>query len=400
MNSSIIRVSDILNNAKKIISSGLSDGYNFDEINALEYFNELLENSACPTPIFSGIIIMEREDDDYTVIDGLQRLTTINLLLCALCENYKNTSEKNEDSKNKIFNRYLTKQGNPILNLLGEENELFKRILFSKELSKKDLKSKLCKTYQSFLSEIKEQKIQGTELFRIISKIQFMVIITEKAEVPIRELYQALNNKKDKSQINLITSYIYQRGGGGIWQKTIDDFKEIGGIELFETFLKDFLTLQSEGKLPNNNALYNKFRSYFSKISKYLETQKIIDNICRYGQYYLKIYNAEFENPEINEQIVILNSNDGRDAYPYLIEVVDDLENHHITPHIFLNILMMINTVVKERKENPNSETQIDFTSLSKELNKMLVLKDYTPQNIDEEKITINEMNKLTTFGV
>ena len=390
MNSSIIRVSDILNNAKKLISSGLSDGYNFDEINALEYFNELLENATCPTPIFSGIIIMEKEDDEYTIIDGLQRLTTINLLLCALCENYKNTTEKNEDSKNKIFNRYLTKQGTPILNLLGEENKIFQRILFSNELSKKDMKSKLYQTYQSFLNEIKEQKIQGTELFRIISKIQFMVIITEKAEVPIRELYQALNNKKDKSQINLITSYILQRGGEGIWQNTIEDFKEIGGIELFETFLKDFLTLQSEGKLPNNNALYNKFRSYFSKISKYLETQKIIENICRYGQYYLKIYNADFENTEIKEQIVVLNSNNGRDAYPYLIEVMDDLENRHITSHVFLNILMMINSVVKNRKENPDSESQIDFTSLSKELNKMLVLKDYAPEATNEKKIRIS----------
>lgn len=402
MNSSIISLSEILSAAKNLVSAGFSAGYNFDEINAAEYFEEILESSMLPSPIFSGILIMEKSEDKYIIIDGLQRITTINLLLCALCENYKNTSKKNEEAKDKIFSRYLISDNKPKLKLIREEQGIYKKILFSQELSKDEAESNLVKTYQSFLNKIKEHRISGTELFRIIAKIQFMIIMTDKSEISTRELYQALNNNKDKSQINLISDFIAQKSDSiGIkWQKTITFYKESGHQDLLEEFIRDFLTIQNDGKIPNKNALYNNFKSYFSKISKYLTFEKIIKNMCQYAKNYLKIVDADFEDDETKGQIIILNENKGQDSYPYLMEVLDDLENGHINREVFLDILTMINSFIKNRQENTLSEVTIDFTGLSKELNKMLVLKDYVPKIIDENKLTINELNNLSTFGV
>lgn len=170
MNSSIISLSEILGTAKSLVSAGFSSAYNFDEVNAAEYFDEILESSTFPSPIFSGILIMEKSEDKYIIIDGLQRITTINLLLCALCEIYKNTSKKNEDAKNKIFSRYLISDNKPKLKLIREEQGIYRKILFSQELSKDETESNLVKTYQSFLKKVKEHKISGTELFRIIAK--------------------------------------------------------------------------------------------------------------------------------------------------------------------------------------------------------------------------------------
>lgn len=402
MNSSIVSVSEILSAAKSLISAGFSAGYNFDEINAAEYFDELIENSTLPSPIFSGILIMEKSEDKFTIIDGLQRITTINLLLCALCENYKNTSKKNDEAKDKIFSRYLITDNKPKLKLIKEEQGVYKKILFSQELNEDEAQSNLVKTYQSFLTKIKEHKISGTELFRIISKIQFMAIITDKSEISTRELYQALNSNKDKSQVNLISDFISQKDVAANleWQKTIDFYKDFRHQNLIESFIRDFLTIQNDGKIPNKNALYNNFKSYTSKILKYQTFEKIIKNMCRYAEYYLKIVNADFEDSEIKEQIISLNKNNGQDAYPYLMEVLDDLENGHINKEVFSDILMMINSFVKNRQENALSDVTIDFTGLSKELNKMLVLKNYVPKIIDENKLTINELNNLSTFGV
>lgn len=402
MNSSIVSLSEILSTAKSLVSAGFSSAYNFDEVNAAEYFDEILESSMFPSPIFSGILIMEKSEDKYIIIDGLQRITTINLLLCALCEIYKNTSKKNEEAKNKIFSRYLISENKPKLKLIKEEQGIYKKILFSQELGKDEAESNLVKTYQSFLSKIKEHKISGTELFRIIAKIQFMIIMTNKSEISTRELYQALNNNKDKSQINLISDFIIQKdeSTGLKWQKVLNLYKDSGHQYLIEEFIRDFLTIQNDGKIPNKNALYNNFKSYISKISKYLTFEKIIENMCQYAGYYLKIVDANFEDFEVKEQIVSLNENNGQDSYPYLMEVLDDLENGHINKEVFSDILMMINSFVKNRQENALSDVTIDFTSLSKELNKMLVLKNYVPKIIDENKLTINEINNLSTFGV
>lgn len=402
MNSSIVSLSEILSTAKSLVSAGFSAGYNFDEVNAAEYFDEIVESSAFPSPIFSGILIMEKSDDKYTIVDGLQRITTINLLLCALCEIYQNTSKKNEEAKNKIFSRYLTSDNKPKLKLIKEEQGIYKKILFSQELNKEEAESNLVKTYRSFLDKIKEHKISGTELFRIIAKIQFMIIMTDKAEISTRELYQALNNNKDSSQINLISDFITQKdeSTGLIWQKVLDFYKDSGHQDMTEEFIRDFLTIQNDGKIPNKNALYNNFKSYISKISKYLTFEKVIENMCKYAGYYIKIVDSNFEDAGIKELITNINKNKGQDSYPYLMEVLDDLENEHINKEVFSDILMMINSFVKNRQENSLSDVTIDFTSLSKELNKMLVLKNYVPKIIDENKLTINEINNLSTFGV
>lgn len=403
MNSSIINISEILNSTERFDSAGFSDGYSFDEINAAEYFDELLDNSTFPSPIFSGILIMKKEEEQYTIVDGLQRVTTICLLLCALCENYKKTSEKNSQTCDKIFNRYLiNKNKAPKLKLGKEEQTIYRKILFSETLTEKEEQNKLVRAYRSFLLKIREHKILGTDLFNILSKIQFMLVLVESTEVPARDLYQAINSK-DKSQINLISDFIAQKGEESLrtlWFETIDKYKNLGLFNLFEDFMRDFLVIQNEGETPNKNAIYNNFKSYFSKMSKYQANSIIVENIAKYSNYYLKIINEDFEDEEIREQIMALNTNKGQDAYPYLMEVLDDLENSHLDKESFMEIIGAINVFVKEKHENPQSNLNVDFATLSTELNKMLILKDSSAVEGDENKLTINEMNKLPIFEV
>lgn len=394
MNSAIVSISEILSKVQSINSAGFSTGYSFDEINASEFFDEVVENAAFPSPIFSGILILEKSGDNYTIIDGLQRITTINLLLCALCDRYKNTSAKNDEAKDKIMQRFLTYEGEPKLNLLTNEQKIYKKILLGKKLTKSDAQSNLAKSYNEFLDRIKKHKISGTELFRIISKIQFMLITVEKSEIPIRELYQALNTNKNKPQINLISDFITQKDAeaGLVWAKMLKKYKELGDDSIIENFMTDFLTIQNDGKVPGKNALYNNFKSYYIKISKYLTTEVIVDNMCKYAQNYMKIIKSNFDDFQIKKQLIVLNENNGQDAYPYLMEVMDDLDNGHINKEVFSDILTMINSFVLNRQEESFAEVTLDFASLSKELNKMLVLNNYVPKIIDENKLTINDL--------
>lgn len=400
MNSSIINVSEVLSGAESIFSSGLSDGYNFDDINAIEFFDELIENSTYPSPIFSGILIMQKTCNSYTVVDGIQRITTMSLLLCALCESYKNTSKKNDEARNKVLNRFLLNGNEPKLQLKQEDQEVYKKILFSQELSEKEDEHNLVQAYRSFLGQMHYKKITGTDLFRVISKIEFMFILVDESEVSTGDLYQALN--KDKSQINLITDFILKKDtkAAHLWYETIRAYNGLGYNGLLESFIRDFLVIQGDGKVPSKNALYNKFKSYFSKISRYRNSNAIIENMCKFAGYYLNIIEADFEDDEVKNQLVILNQNNGRDAYPYLMEVIDDLENNHINLEVFIDILKMINSFVILRQQDTLSEVTVDFSSLSKELNKMLVLKNYAPKILDENKISINEINNLSTFEV
>ncbi|MDD3437227.1 MAG: DUF262 domain-containing protein [Candidatus Gastranaerophilales bacterium] len=392
MKSSITNVAEVLSNAKSLVSTGFSVGYNFDATNAAEYFDELLDNANSSGSIFSGILILEKIDNDFTIIDGLQRLTTISLLLCALCDSYKNTSKKNQAAKDKIFSMFLVNEGEPKLKLKLEEQKIYRKILFSLDLSEKEKKSNLFQTYQSFMDKLQIHRISGTELFRIIYKIQFMVVVIDSSEVSVRDLYQTINSNKAKSQVNLISDFIRQKSehAWSEWLKTVNHYKESGCENFLNPFIMDFLIIQSEGKMPKENALYNNFKSYFSKISQYIEIEKIIENMCKYAQYYLKIVNADFENTNVREQIELLNKNNGKEAYSYLMEVIDDLENEHITADVFLEILKMVSSLIIQKREGAN--LNINFAKLSKEINKRLIF-DYTPHVNDENKLTINEIS-------
>ena len=398
MDSSILSISEILNDIKSFLSAGFSAGYSFDAINADEYFDELLENSIEETPIFSGILILEKHDKKITIVDGLQRMTTICLLLIALCEKYKDTSKNNEETRKKIYKRYLlTSPKKPKLNLGAQEQEIYKKILFGQELSKEEQTNNLSQTYFMFLQKIKEHKISGTELFRIISKIKFMVVYTNKSEVSTKELYQVLNTNKTRSQVNLISDFLNKKdpAAGKLWQRAVNIYRELDLQQFLDSFIKDFLTVQNEGDIPNQNALFNKFKSYYTTISQYKNANEVADNMVKYSKYYLQIINSDFEDEEIRNKIIVLNENNGHDTYSYLMEVLDDYSNKRINRSVFLDILDMINSIISRR--NDGDDMRIDFATLSKELNKMLIFPDYSSYIIDESKLTINDLNKLST---
>ncbi|HNW26087.1 MAG TPA: DUF262 domain-containing protein [Candidatus Gastranaerophilaceae bacterium] len=402
MDSTIIGILEILSAAKKLSSVGFSAGYNFSNEKVEEYLNELLENINNNDPIFSGVIIIEKSEKvgNFIIIDGLQRITTVCLLLCALCAGYKDTSAKNNEARYKIFTRYLINEGEVKLQLDGGWGEIYRRIVFSLEFTEREKKNSLYRTYKSFLDTIKIKKISATKLFDLIKRMKFMVIFTEKTEIPAQEIYQSLNpTKEDLSQINLITSFISEQdeAAENIWGKTVESFTGIGLSNSLKEFIKDFLTIQSNGRVPEKNELYKYFKRYYKKISQYQSAQQITEYIYRYSKFYLKIIQANFDDFEIQKHIVAINENNGQDTYPYLMEVLDDFENQCIKKEMFLEILMMVNGFVTNRRENP-TEDKINFASLSREINKTLALQQFQPSEKQvedryKEKIKLKDMN-------
>lgn len=404
MNTSV-GILDILNSAERLISVGFSTGYNYDEEKAAAYFDELMESANVASPIFSGIMIMERPvvtesaEKNLIVVDGIQRLTTLSLLLCAMCECFRDTSKKNNEAGSKIFRRYLTR-GDDAKLFIGDEDKIFSKIIF-RENVEEYAKSNLLLTYRMFLSKIKGGAVSPTKLFKIISKIRFLVVYNDGTGIAGRELYQALNkNKNDLSQINLISDFIFQKceESSSYWQKTISSYKGLGLMNKLKSFIRDFLTIQNNGKIPSTNDLYVNFTMYFDTMSNFQPSPNTVKNMCKYAKNYLRIIQSDFEDWEIKKQFISINENEGQDSYPYLMEVLDDLENGHIEKQVFSDILTTINSFVISRKESGVVDETMDFASLSKELNKMLVLPDYLPNiegDSDADKLTINKINHL-----
>lgn len=167
---------------------------------------------------------------------------------------------------------------------------------------------------------------------------------------------------------------------------------------LLEAFFIDYLTIQNNGVISKVENLMKDFVDFYQKASKFQKKDLIIKNIFRYSVYYLKILFAQLKDVEIKEKIAEINALEAKDAYPFLMEVFEDYEYAHINKSMLLEILDTVVGFINERNSKQPSQIALSFAGLSGEINKMLVLKDYTPRFVVEETElsgveTINSLN-------
>lgn len=160
---------------------------------------------------------------------------------------------------------------------------------------------------------------------------------------------------------------------------------------LLQSFFIDYLTIQNNGMIPKRDELFAKFVDFYQKASKFQEKELIIKNIFRYSVYYLKIMFAQLKDDDIRVKIKKINAYNAKDAYPFLMEVFEDYEFAHINRAMLLEILDTVIGFIEERNSKKPSQIALSFAGLSTEINKMLVLKDYTPKFVvDEQELSFD----------
>ena len=169
---------------------------------------------------------------------------------------------------------------------------------------------------------------------------------------------------------------------------------------LLEKFLIDYLTIQNSAIIPKKENLFKEFLNFYQRISKFQNRSLIIKNIYRYSVYYIRLIFADLKDDEIRKKIKKINALKATDAYPFLMEVFEDFEFAHINRSMLLEILDTVLGFIDERNSKKPSQIALSFAGLSSEINKMLILKDYTPHFVIDridtinDNLTINSINK------
>lgn len=166
---------------------------------------------------------------------------------------------------------------------------------------------------------------------------------------------------------------------------------------LLERFLVDYLTIQNNSVIPNKEMLFKEFLAFYQRIIKFQNRSLVIKNIYRYSVYYIRLLFADLKDEEIRKKIKMINALKATDSYPFLMEVFEDFEFAHINRAMLLEILDTVLEFIDERNSKKPTQIALSFAGLSNEINKMLVLKDYTPRFVvDKDEIyearTINSI--------
>lgn len=361
----------IINDAPAIYSSEFASLYE----EPFDLLDLIIENSDTASKIIVGMMVFEKtSDDSIIVIDGLKRLVAISLLLHSICECYKLTNDKNTKAINKIKQKYLFGKYGTKLQLVDYNKEIYEKIVNYEKLTSEEKDCPIFKTLHDFWVKIKKNNLSANILFKQIKKMDILVMSYDKTEVNDLDLYQFLNfNNKNTDSLKMITSFVKTSSGNNLfmWGEILFLFKSSNLDLLIIPFLKNFLTIQKNGTIPNDNDLYMSFKSFYNRINCHRQPVEIFKMIEKAAINFIKLSCADFSNYEIKKLITVINENNMHETYPYLLELMEDYTENRVTDEMLIEILRTIIDYVNEKTENKSNDI-FSFANLSYEINQRI----------------------------
>ena len=362
----VVNLLKFLNNVHDLYTLDVSR-CNREMVNFLDL---MIEDEQFTRSIDLGLVYLhQRTMDQYTIVDGLSRIVSLSLLLHAICECYKQTTYQNKKAIKTIRSKYLFSGSKLKLHLQEEDAEIYSKIINGERLSGKEKSTPMFILLHNFWTQIKEEKLQAGSIFKMLQKINIVLVDTD--EVSKRDLYYRLNkNNRKINQITLIDNYLKENGVLEVWEEIKSSYcVEKDDIILF---LRDFFLTKFNYKKFNPERLYESFVNYFETMMLYVSEDVLMNNIKRSAMLYYNMLNVNFKNEDIRHAFINIKRHNGVDTYPYILNVYEDYYTGNITESIFLEILGTIDEYLKNRMV---SGKNIDFNELVQYLNSLISFK-------------------------
>jgi uncharacterized protein with ParB-like and HNH nuclease domain len=254
----------------------------------------------------SIITVKEEKNEPYEVVDGQQRLTTLNLIFAALRDCIADVAAKVEIEK-RIYpkNALISSEGKPRLILRKSDQEFFlNHILKGSALTPKKLdapKEKLkenLETIKSFLMKDKSDKDRMLFANHLLEKV-YVVLVTTDSHASAHRLFNVLNARGVQlSSADLIKNQLFCRledvdqDSEALEEKWLELEGEIGISEL-DQFLGQYRTTQTHEKA--SRSLDKEFEDIIKKASH--GPIKFVDTLIDSAKIYSQIKSAQFDQP-------------------------------------------------------------------------------------------------------
>ncbi|MBL7901010.1 MAG: DUF4268 domain-containing protein [Bacteroidia bacterium] len=292
------------------------------------------------------------EVKELVIIDGQQRLTTINILYVALYRFAKETG-LNQDA-DRLYNMFLTNQyvknesSKLKLKQTDSNSIAFKAILLGTETESLPY-SNVIENYNFFRANITASNFEI--ILRGINRLIFVEISLERDKDDPQRIFESLNSTGlDLSQSDLIRNFILMdlppkdqnRIFETIWNPIEENAKDlIKQNSLVSDYIRDYLTLRNK-KIPNKNKVYTEFKSLYpsKKDEAYLQE---LENIKSLSIHYKKFINpSTVLDDNIKKELEYINRLEINVAYPFLLQVFEDTENGLLSHEELIKILRLI----------------------------------------------------------
>lgn len=365
---------------KKFIIPVYQRPYSWKRANCELLFNDLMNvyRQRYDAHFFGSIVYVTSNiggRNEYLIIDGQQRITTISLLLLAI-RNYVVEKDLHIDiNPEKITNAYLTdpyaqNEKKLKLKLVQGDDDAYDRLI---ENSEPVQHNAVTVNYNYFCEKI--EKLEPTEikgLYDAIMKLQIVNISLEPEHGDDPQLiFESLNSTgRDLEESDKIRNYVLmdmstenqERFYKKYWERLE---KEISREEI-DTFIRYYLAIKTR-ELANKNRLYFAFKSFKKDFNGDIED--ILKDMLIFAEYFKSIRNAD-NNDKCSRVLFRLNKLDVNTVIPLLFDLFSAKDSGLMDDDELLEAFEIIENYII-RREICNLQTNVYnklFVSLGAEI--------------------------------
>lgn len=317
---------------------------------------------------------------EFLVIDGQQRLTTLSLLLLALGEAIVETESEIGISPKQLSNYYLfnsDEEGELRYKqlLTRHDKETLLQLLERREPA--DASHRLVENYAFFEAKLRSANLDV--VFTGIKKLMVVDIVLNREHDNPQLIFESLNSTGlSLSQADLIRNYVLMGQDLEFQERIYEEYwfpmeKRFGKeyAKKFDRFIRDYLTLKMD-QIPNVADVYDSFKMYVPSIESQAALERVIAEIARYSEHYVRIALLQEDEPELQACFEDIQELRVEVAFPFLLGVYEDWTQGHIKKAELIEILRLVEGYVFRRAicGIPTNSLNKTFAALMQEVDK------------------------------
>ena len=358
---------------KRFVIPVYQRNYDWKRDNCSQLLSDLLDvvNEERPSHFF-GSIVSSTEGDDYIIIDGQQRLTTVSLLLLALMNliedekvECRSTSLADRIREDYLIDKWQPEERKIKLKPVKNDMKAFNSLFDSN--ADPIMESNVTQNYLYFYEAIQSSQVLSDDLFEAVKKLVVIDIVLKSGDDP-QLIFESLNSTGlDLSEADKIRNFILmgleQKFQEKMYEQYWNRIEEQTGYQVSE-FIRQYLTLK-QGKWPNINGVYRTFKTYVQVSAA--ETEPLLKDMLDHARYYGQIMRASTGLYSVDAILKRLSLLEMTVINPFLFALLERLKEGAIDEDGVCRVLSAIESYLFRRLvcEVPTNALNKIFATLS-----------------------------------
>ncbi|MGX5271742.1 DUF262 domain-containing protein [Bifidobacterium polysaccharolyticum] len=345
----------IADKSKRFIVPVYQRPYSWDKEQCEQLWNDVLAIERLhESAHFMGSLVWIQEGtmgaDGVTsalIIDGQQRITTVNLLLAALADyadSHQSQANKLQFSCETLTREYLIDfsregEGHYRLCLSQSDCDTYESIIHHLENSKAPIKGqsrRLIDNFHWFSHQLEGMKDPNSVWSGLMSLEVVSISLTQGQDDP-QAIFESMNSTgKDLSTADLVRNYVLMRQPletqGMLYEDHWRRIEIALGVnvydDVFDDFLYDWLAIINAPRPVPTRDVYRFFKDYVTNngYDNHDQIVGLLDQMSKFAGYYSRITSSSGDDPEIDQLFGRIHALNMSVINPLLMTLLDDYQ--------------------------------------------------------------------------